>query len=118
MRIVLIAPTFDPLGHVEIHAMPGSETETASRRVSRVKTLDGGVAMLDMGYTDGDRSMRLVVRKDGPDTLRRVSRLMSAYSEAYLSARAGFFRVAIQSVNDLSEQEFAVSVLVIKKESA
>lgn len=44
--------------------MNGTKTRDFTRRISKVKTLDGGVSVTDFGYAVGDRSMTVAVRVD------------------------------------------------------
>lgn len=46
-------------GHITIDPLPDTDTRTADRRVSRVKTLDGGVVITDSGFADGDRTLKI-----------------------------------------------------------
>lgn len=42
----------------------GTKTRDFTRRVSKVKTLDGGVSVTDFGYAVGDRTMTVAFRTD------------------------------------------------------
>ena len=59
MLVTLSSITFDIYGHVEINTLSDTTDGPTSRRVNRVKTLDGGVAINDRGYAEGDRILTL-----------------------------------------------------------
>lgn len=46
-------------GHVILKKHAGSKLKEKSLRVSRTKTLDGGVYINHSGYTDGDRTLSI-----------------------------------------------------------
>ena len=48
MKAVISALTFDPAGRVALDLLPESDSGELRRRVSRVATLDGGVAISDL----------------------------------------------------------------------
>jgi autotransporter adhesin len=95
MLNTLSATTFDLSGHVEIHtdAFPDRDTK---RRVNRVLTLDGGVAVNDGGYSDGDLTFELEW-DSAEDTNAAILRMLQLYTRAVLSTRAGVFEVAIET---------------------
>jgi len=86
---------FDPVGYVEIHTDDFPDRDT-KRRVNRVVTLDGGVAINDGGYSDGDLTFEL---EWGTDTSvnAAVLRMLQIYPRAVLSTRAGVFEVALET---------------------
>ncbi len=59
MIVSLCARVFDPDGALVFEIDPASDLGESSRRVSRVKTLDGFSAFSDNGYSDGDRTITL-----------------------------------------------------------
>lgn len=74
----IAARSYDPQGALMVPWVEGTETGSINRRVSRVRTLDGGVAVTNRGYSAGDRTV--TVSFDGlPRTLidqaRRLVRL-------------------------------------------
>ena len=75
MKVTLAASTFDILGAVEIDALPTTTDGTSSRRVTRVTTLDGGVAVTDRGYSEGDRVFTFNwknVSQEQTDAIKRI----------------------------------------------
>jgi hypothetical protein len=58
--IVSICPrSFSLIGPVVIRATADSNTRSNQRRLSRTATLDGGVAITDGGFSDGDRTIEI-----------------------------------------------------------
>lgn len=52
--ITVTAQTFDLLGYLEFEPLSSSSNGNFTRRVSKVATLDGGVAVTDRGFSYGD----------------------------------------------------------------
>lgn len=95
MLNTLSAPTFDLSGHVEIHTDAHPDRDT-KRRVQRVLTLDGGVAINDGGYSDGDLTFELEWKSD--ITLNSaILRMLQIYPRAVLSTREGVFEVVLET---------------------
>lgn len=95
MLNVLSTPTFDLAGYVEIHTDEFPDRDT-TRRINRVLTLDGGVAINDGGYSDGDLTFELEWRSDS--TLNSaILRILQLYPRAVLSTRAGVFEVVLET---------------------
>lgn len=115
MRVTISAPTFDPLGYVELDATPDSDVTAARRRVSRVATLDGGVAVNDFGASDGDREFRITFPLT-TELERAVTRMLRLYARVTVCTAEGVFTAAMQDYrrNDANGQ---LTILPIRKTS-
>ena len=98
MNTSLSAPVFDIAGQVYIPARPVDSAEIP-RRVSRVATLDGGVAITDGGFSDGDRTLTVSWRTIGSAHLSAIEALVRNYPLLNLATEYGFFVVAVQTFN-------------------
>ncbi len=63
-----------------------------SRRVSRTSTLDGGVAVYDSGYADGDRTFNVRVPKATSDIIAFMEYMIETYSIIRAMCSEGAFR--------------------------
>jgi len=95
MLNTLSAPTYDLSGYVEIHTTAFPDRDT-TRRVQRVLTLDGGVAINDGGYSDGDLTFELEWPSDVALNAS-VLRMLKTYPRAVLSTRLGVFEVVLET---------------------
>jgi len=98
MRLFVASETFDLEGHTAIDYLPTSEFGTHTRRFSKTRTLDGGVAVYDSGYSAGDLTFSIRFRK----TLSldaTLKRLVEYYSQVVVSTRDGVFK-AVPSYED------------------
>ena len=98
--IHLSAPLYDPLGHVGIDNLPASELGDVTRRVNRSKTLDGGVAINDGGYSAGDRTFRVRWKIRSADQFQQVQRMVQLYSLLTVITTEGVFTAAPESLTD------------------
>lgn len=86
---------FDPAGYVEVFTDKTPDRDI-KRRVNRVITLDGGVAINDGGYSDGDLTFELEWKSETAlDSA--VLRMLQLYPRAVLSTRAGVFEVVLET---------------------
>lgn len=111
------SPTFDLDGFVEIDALPDQRDGDVARRVNRVKTLDGGVAINDFGFSEGDRTIDLAW---SPDNLARetaVARLVQLYATLTVATRSGVYLAAPETYAPRAD-ESRLRLLVIEKLSA
>ena len=109
---------FDPDGHVILPAaglgLLGGESR---RRVSRITTLDGGVAINDFGYTAADETIELSWLPESRALDDNVQRLLETYPRLHVAILTGFYLVAPESFARGSE-ESVLRLLVIAKLSA
>jgi hypothetical protein len=95
MLNTLSATVFDPIGYVEINTDEFPDRDT-TRRVNRVITLDGGVAINDGGYSDGDLTFELEWKSDTAVN-SAILRMLQLYPRAVLSTRSGVFEVVLET---------------------
>lgn len=76
-----------------------SDLETAERRVSTTKTLDGGVAIIDSGFADGDRRLKIVARNVGAVQAAALKSLQRNNAILNLSMFDGVYLVALKSLS-------------------
>ncbi|MDV7390554.1 hypothetical protein RZS08_04335, partial [Arthrospira platensis SPKY1] len=96
MKAHVSALTFDPDGHITIDLLPKTDRGELRRRVSRVATLDGGVAVNNFGFTDADRTLRLHYRRS-QRVDEGLSRLCRLYAFVRVVMHDGVYRAAIDS---------------------
>lgn len=115
MLAALASTTWDPIGYVLVDLLPSVPDGDTRRRVTRSATLDGGVAINDGGFAEGDRV--LVLRwEPKPDLHRDVERLMQLYSRLHVATRAGVY-LAAPEVYSPGPNEASLRLLVVQKVS-
>lgn len=114
MRVVLSSTVFDPLCPVELDALDTSERGERSRRVTRVATLDGGAVFNDFGFSDADRTMRIVWRPTGKAQEAAVARLVQTYSRITVATPDGLFLAAPQILTP-GDSTLTLTLLVERK---
>jgi hypothetical protein len=99
MIIGISSYLFDPLGaRTFVLNMGQTQLQNLERRVSRVKTLDGGVFVSDLGFSDGDRTFALAVPLHVKADYDFFQRLLSLYPRVVVSTEDGAFDCYVQSV--------------------
>lgn len=107
--IGLAALTFDPEGALQVPWRDGTESESIARRVNRVRTLDGGVAISDRGHAPGDRTLTLSLEGMPLATIERARRLLRLHSQVTVSLRDGCF---IGVPSEYAERNQELTVLI------
>ncbi len=102
--IGLAARTFDPEGTLRVPWRDGTESESLTRRVSRVATLDGGVSVTDRGHARSDHR-----RLAGRRAAGRARRLLRLHSQVTISLRDGAFTGRTQAYDE-SRQTLTVLI--------
>ncbi|MEA1079531.1 hypothetical protein [Marinobacter qingdaonensis] len=100
MKAAIFTDNFDPDGDRLLTLAPGkSKMGDVSRRRTRVKTLDGGYAIEDRGYSPADRSMSLVfaVSESELDYLRYLT---ATYTYAYICIEKNLYYVSIARLSE------------------
>lgn len=95
--IGLSSVTQDEAGAAMFRATSASDFEAYSRRASRFKTLDGGVASFDGGFSHGDRTLDFSIDYS-EDLWTVLFHLHSSYSVVYLSLQGAFYRCTIKEL--------------------
>jgi len=114
MRATLTALTFDPLGVVEIDALPTSNTGESRRRMNRVATLDGGAVFNDFGFSEADRSIELRWVPRSAEHEASIARLVELYAQIRLSMPAGCYLAALETYRPGAD-ESSLTLLVREK---
>ena len=96
--ISLSAPTFDIDGHINLRELPSTDLGETRRRISRQKTLDGGVTVVDSGYAVGDKTLDVRWRIRSESEYLAVDRLVRLYPRLTASTRDGIYTVAPERV--------------------
>ncbi len=109
--IGISTPTFDLEGFLVISLRPGSSFENLSRRVSSVKTLDGGTEIIDSGFSESDTLFSVVVDTINLDDVNKLKRLMKTYPILHFATAQGYFSGVISDLNvDSVPIKFTVQV--------
>lgn len=91
--ISLSTITFDMAGNIIFrNELLNSNTTSVSRRLTRTKTLDGGVVLQDKGFSHGDRTFSFLIPNAIQTDVERLYYIISTYSEIYLVTSDGFFK--------------------------
>jgi hypothetical protein len=117
MLACLSSLTFDLDGFIEIKASDRMTSGDTRRRVNRIATLDGGVAVNDFGFTDADRTINMVWQPTSRAIEDAVDRMVQLYDRVHVSTRAGVFLAAPETYTP-GAAESRLRLLVIEKLSA
>jgi hypothetical protein len=111
MKVIGISSiTADPNGDVLIEPNANTKMKANSRRVSRTKTLDGGVVITDSGYTDGDRTLE--IHSNVTRVLwDKIWAIFKSYTLVYVATEDGFYSAAIEAAR-YEENEAVLTILV------
>lgn len=96
--VFISTPTFDLNGTVKIKTMSGTELKSNSRRITRTATLDGGAVIVDGGYSDSDRTFRVVYWGMSETDEANLWAIFQDYPLVILSVAEGCFYAAIESM--------------------
>lgn len=105
---------FDTLGHVQFTPLPGNAEGLYSRRVAKAATLDGGVAITDKGFAEGDRTLVYRYKPISREHNERALRIVKLHSLVTVANRDGVFSAAPQSF-DPGDTENTLTLFVIEK---
>ena len=113
MLAAVAAVTHDPIGYALIELLPSVPDGDTRRRVSRTATLDGGVAVNDGGFAEGDRV--IVLRWRPTRRLHDdVERLMQLYQRLHVATRSGVY-LAAPEVYSPGPDQATLRLLVVSK---
>lgn len=94
--ITLNATTFDLAGSLSIDPLPNGVQMPQLRRVNRVATLDGGVAVNDRGHAHGDRDLSIRYKAVSAAHDAQARYLMANYARVTVAMPEGVFEAAPQ----------------------
>jgi hypothetical protein len=95
MMASLASRTFDLASPILLALRPSSELRTAQRRMSRIKTLDQDVVVVDGGFVDGDRTIRLRIYAPSVQDVKALQSVSG--SRLSVSTDEGCFEAIIES---------------------
>jgi len=99
MILSLCSRVFDPDGAIVIIIDPSSELSNTTRRVNRVKTLDGGVSINDTGFAEGDRELKIKAQLSSSE-VEQIRRLQQLYPLLSVSIKDGVFEGTINQISE------------------
>lgn len=111
-QIGLAARTYDPQGAMLLPWQDGTETESITRRVSRVRTLDGGVSVTNRGYSPGDRTITLSLAGLSRAVIEQARRMVRLHATVTLSLPDGIF---IGVPREYAESNQQLTVLITQE---
>lgn len=100
MNIGISSQTYLSNGGAVVNPLPDSDLRRGERRVSRVKTLDGGVYITDSGFAHGDRTQKLYVAHRGQAMWNALWTIFRGAPAIYLSTEEGCFSAALANIAD------------------
>jgi len=101
MRVGISSHTYDLEGAFILDAdYENSDLSTLSRRESREPTLDGGVEVIDSGFSHGDRTITIVSRIEDEDIIDNLRIFFQTYSNVVLSLKDGVFDAYMSEFNN------------------
>ena len=95
-----------------------SDLRTVTRRVSRTATLDGGVVMDDAGFSDGDRTITVVVASPPESVQASLVALIEADGLQRITTIDGVFEGSIETITAQDGGDMSITFLVSEKLSA
>lgn len=112
--ISITSQEFDPQGYLQISPLPDNEPGALTRRVSRVATLDGGVAINDRGFSHGDRTLTYRYKPVSEEHDARARRLLQLHSRVNVSNEEGVFE-CVPDQFEPSPDENTLTLIVVRK---
>ncbi len=114
MLIAISSIEFDLAGHVSINTLPDNTDGETRRRVNRVATLDGGIAINDRGCAEGDRTLVYTWRTVSKAHNDAIDRLVKNYAQVHVSTPSGVY-LASPEVFTAGVAESEITLLVLDK---
>jgi len=105
--------TADEAGSMVLRMTQGSRLKNGSRRVSRTKTLDGGCAIFDGGFSHSDRTWSVEARVSDA-VWEALWAIMISYALVYVATEEGFFEACLESA-ERDEDRAVLSILIKEK---
>ena len=112
--LYLAAPQFDLSGLVALDRTHSSDSGPLTRRGGRAATLDGGAEILDLGYSDADRTFSVTARQQTREAFDAVAYLLRSYPLLLLSCEYGLFYGALRDLRR-SGADIVFDFLVLSK---
>jgi hypothetical protein len=115
-KIGIASTTYLADGGRILTPLPDTDIRGGDRRVSRTKTLDGGVVITDSGFAHGDRTFKINVSPSATLWAFLWSLFQTA-SVLFVSTDEGCFSAVASDVRDQGDK-IALEILVKQKLSA
>ena len=114
MKMIGVASKlYDAVGSGVFTLKTDSKITARTRRVSRTKTLDGGVVFTDGGYTDGDRTLAAVIEYE-ESSWTLVRHLLEDCTLVTVAICEGCFEATMGAVS-LDKAGIKMSILLKEK---
>lgn len=96
--MISICPRDYGLTTLLFEADPSSDLRSATRRMTRTATLDGGVAITDGGWSDGDRTLSITIpqRAATPAMAAAIETLKRNHLRVSVATDEGVFEALLQ----------------------
>jgi hypothetical protein len=117
MLNVISTPVVDTSGFVELVVNDDQTIGPTQRRVTRVKTLDQGVAVNDFGFSEGDRTIDLNWTPRTAAVEANVARLVKTYPQLQIATVDGVYLAAPETYTPGADQS-RLRLLVLSKLSS
>lgn len=98
--IGLAARSFDPEGALLLPEHGDNDTGSLTRRVTRVRTLDGGVAITNRGYAAADRTLSISLVGLPEAMAERARRLLRLHGSLTITLADGAFTCTASEYSD------------------
>lgn len=108
--IGIAAQRFDPEGAFIVPWRDGTRLDDVTRRVSRTRTLDGGVAITNRGYSAGDTTAIISMDELPRKYIDMARRFVRLHPTITLSTPSGCF-VGVPSEYQESRKELTVLIV-------
>lgn len=115
MMLSLSTPSAHPNGNVIIDAFSDSSLKERVLRISRTKTLDGGVYINNFGFCHGDRTLAVKARITEAQEVV-LTLLTELYTRVVVSMDDGVYLAAVSHMVP-DNGELSMTLLIEKKES-
>jgi hypothetical protein len=113
--ITISTLTQNSAGHMVIHEKKSSDMDNLPGRVTRTKTLDGGVYISHSGVADGDRTLNVIADLSESDRARLVN-IHKTETFVRVSTIDGVYQAVISSVHR-NKSDTVITILIKEKES-
>jgi len=102
LTMSISTPTYDLLGSVMLHNIEARDSDMYSlvRRSVRTPTLNGGSYLDDLGYTDEDRTLEVVLANGTDEQRESLEYMIRAYSELNIMLPDGAYIGNLQQLSD------------------
>jgi len=109
--------TYDPVGariFTNTDRIEDLKNRQGERRLSRVATLEGGVTIIDFGFTDGDRTVKLCELEASVEAVDFVKYIIENYTLIVVTTDDGAYKVA-PSAYWVDKGKLSLTMLISEK---